>query len=203
MKHTAKFAITLLITTFAVSAGVLSNANVTLSQREADNLQNKIDAINQNGLKEKTSPRRTAVTEAEVNSYFVFHARDKIPAGITDPRVAILGEGRLTGRAMVDMDDVRRNRSSGRWFDPFNYLSGKLPVSVKGVLRTSQGMARFEVEASEISGIPLPKTMLQELVSYFSRTPENPKGLNLDDPFKLPAKIREIEVAKGEATVIQ
>ncbi|MGH7774741.1 MAG: hypothetical protein ACREQA_21160 [Candidatus Binatia bacterium] len=203
MKHAAKFTLALLTTTFAVGAGVLSNANVTLSQREADNLQNKIVAINQNGLKEKVSPRRTPVTEAELNSYFVFHGRDKIPAGITDPRVAILGEGRLAGRAMVDMDDVRRNRNSGRWFDPFNYLSGKVPVGVKGVLRTSQGMARFEVETSEISGFPLPRKMLQELVSYFSRTPENPKGLNLDDPFKLPAKIRAIEVAKGEAVVVQ
>ena len=43
----------------------------------------------------------------------------------------------------------------------------------------------------------VPKTVLQELVSYYSRTPENPDGINMDDPFELPARIREIRVGTG------
>ena len=35
--------------------------------------------------------------------------------------------------------------------------------------------------------MPIPKAVLQEIVSYYSRSPERPDGLSLDDPFALPA----------------
>jgi hypothetical protein len=40
-------------------------------------------------------------------------------------------------------------------------------------------------------------------VSYYSRTPENPQGVRLDDTFSLPANIRQIEVGQGQAVVVQ
>ena len=49
----------------------------------------------------------------------------------------------------------------------------------------------------------IPKTVLQELLSYYSRTKENPNGINMDDPFELPARIREIRVGKATATIVQ
>jgi hypothetical protein len=76
-------------------------------------------------------------------------------------------------------------------------------VSAAGTLRTTRGVARLELESAEIYGIRIPKTLLQEVVSYYSRSQENPRGLNLDDPFTLPARIREIEVRKGQAIVLQ
>jgi len=49
----------------------------------------------------------------------------------------------------------------------------------------------------------VPKSVIQELLSYYSRTPENPAGINMDDPFELPAQIREIRVAPGAAIIVQ
>jgi hypothetical protein len=49
----------------------------------------------------------------------------------------------------------------------------------------------------------LPKPLLQELVTFFSRTPDNPNGFNIDAPFNLPAKIREVVVNRGDAVVVQ
>ena len=49
----------------------------------------------------------------------------------------------------------------------------------------------------------LPKSILQELLSHYSRSSEKPSGINMDDPFELPARIREIEVGSGTATIIQ
>jgi hypothetical protein len=49
----------------------------------------------------------------------------------------------------------------------------------------------------------VPKTFLQELVSYYSRTPTNPRGVNLEDPFALPASIRQIDVGAGQAVIVQ
>ena len=51
--------------------------------------------------------------------------------------------------------------------------------------------------------MPVPKSVLQELVSYYSRSSQNPTGVSLDTPFELPARIREIRVGQKQATVIQ
>ena len=59
------------------------------------------------------------------------------------------------------------------------------------------------LESAEISGISVPKSLLQELLSFYSKSPEKPSGISMDDPFELPARIKEIRVGKGEAMVVQ
>jgi hypothetical protein len=71
------------------------------------------------------------------------------------------------------------------------------------VLTTRNGVGRFALESAAVSGIPIPKMLLQEIVGYYSRTPQNPAGIGLDDPFALPARIREILVERGQAIVVQ
>ena len=117
---------------------------------------------------------------------------------------SIVGAGKVTGQAVVDLDTLgAKRRPSGSSFDPFSLLAGKVPVSVTGTLQTQNGTGRFEVQRAEISGIPVPVTVLQELLSYYSRTPEKPDGVRLDSPFALPAKIRQIEVGQGQAVIVQ
>ena len=175
-----------------------------LTQGAAAQLQKKITLISENGRAKHPAARRTAVSEAEVNSYLKYEMATELPTGVTDPYVTIEGAGRLTGRAIVDLNRVKAERSSGRWLDPLSYLGGKAPVAAVGVLRTSQGTARLELESTTISGVVVPKMLLQALVSYYSRSADDPDGFGLDDSFQLPAGIREIEVGKkGEAVVIQ
>jgi len=64
-------------------------------------------------------------------------------------------------------------------------------------------MARFALETAKVGGVPVPKMVVQELVTFYSRTESNPRGLNLDDPYPLPARIQQIEVRPGEALVKQ
>jgi hypothetical protein len=45
--------------------------------------------------------------------------------------------------------------------------------------------------------------MLQEIVSYYSKSESSPNGVALDQPFALPNGIREIQTARGQATVVQ
>jgi hypothetical protein len=78
-----------------------------------------------------------------------------------------------------------------------------MPLTATGMLTTKDGIGRFQLESAEISGVAIPKTLLQELLTYYSRTPENPAGINMDDPFELPARIREIQVGQAQATVVQ
>jgi hypothetical protein len=117
--------------------------------------------------------------------------------------VAIIGTGRLSGQAVVDLDEVRKQRSHTGFFDPVSYLGGRLPIVATGILTTSEGVGRFQLESAAVSGVPIPKRVLQEIVSVYSRTPQSPSGISLDDPFELPARIREIHVEPGQAVIVQ
>jgi hypothetical protein len=179
-------------------------AEQKFSKLEADRFQSKLTKIVQYG---QTPPRRAAaqstqVTDAEVNAYLRHHAQADIPVGIVEPVLTALGDGRVGGRAVVDLDAVRKQKQRG-WLDPMGYLSGRLPVTATGRLTTKDGVGRFQLESAEVSGVTVPKVFIQELLSYYSRTPKDPDGINMDDPFALPARIREIRVAKGAATVVQ
>jgi len=78
-----------------------------------------------------------------------------------------------------------------------------VPLTARGILRSKDGKGEFQLISAEIHRIPLPKALVQELVTFFSRTQENPRGIYIDEPFNLPAKIREVIINQGEAVVVQ
>jgi len=187
----------------------LVGASVTLSARlskqEADQFSSKLTRIVAAGNTKslKAAPAQTTqISDSELNSYFKYNAQGQIPAGIVDPAINALGEGRVGGRAVVDLDAVRKQKQRG-WLDPMGYLTGRLPITAAGRLTTKDGVGQFTLESAEISGVTIPKTVLQELLSYYSRTKENPNGINMDDPFELPARIREIRVGNATSTIVQ
>ena len=175
------------------------------TKQEADRFQSKLVRIVEAGNRPRAkadSALTTQMTDAEVTAFLRHNARDQVPVGIVEPTLTALGDGRVGGRAIVDLDAVRAQKQRG-WLDPLSYLTGKLPLTATGVLVTQEGVGRFQLESAEISGVAIPKTLVQELLSYYSKTTERPAGINMDDPFELPSRIREIRVGKGEATVIQ
>jgi hypothetical protein len=115
----------------------------------------------------------------------------------------MLGQGRVGGQAIVDLEQIGKRRATGGIFDPWAYVGGRVPVSLTGTLQTQNGLARFELEQAEISGVPVPNTLVQELVSFYSKSPRQPEGVRLDDTYELPANIRHIEVGQGQAVVVQ
>jgi hypothetical protein len=187
----------------------LVGASVTLSARlskqEADQFSSKLTRIVASGNTKslKAAPTQTTqISDSELNSYFKYNAQGQIPVGIVDPTINALGDGRVGGRAVVDLDAVRKQKQRG-WLDPMGYLTGRLPITAAGRLTTKEGVGQFTLESAEVSGVTIPKTVLQELLSYYSRTKENPDGINMDDPFELPARIREIRVGKATSTIVQ
>jgi hypothetical protein len=180
----------------------LVRADAGLTRRDADAFDQKLQLIQQYAERPARTPRSTTIAEREVNAYFRYHGKEQVPVGIVDPYIMILGEGRLGGRATVDLDAVRTQKTRG-WLDPLAYLAGSLPVTATGRLLTNGGTGRFELEAAEIAGVSVPKGVLQELLSYYSRTPEHPRGIDMDESFELPAAIREIQVGKGQAVILQ
>lgn len=194
--------VTLVLLIGAVAAAGLTADN-PVSKRDAEQLKQKVATITTLGASPVIKARRTTVTENELNAYLAYDAHQDLPPGVVEPSITILGTGRVSGRAVVDLDSVRKSRSATSMLDPMSYLSGRLPITATGTLTTSNGVGQFQLESAAVSGVPVPKMILQEIVTYYSRTPLNPGGIGLDDPFALPARIREIQVERGQAIIVQ
>jgi hypothetical protein len=205
MKHRLSAAV---VVGMLVAAGValpnLALQAAAISKQQADLFARKVaQIVGQGDRNQKPGTRRTSVSETELNSWFAYSATPLLPAGVADPRVTMVGNGKLAGKAVVDLDTIARKKQSGGTFDLWNLIGGKVPVNVIGTLRTKDGQGSFLLESADVSGVPVPKTFLQEMVSYYSRTPNNPRGVNLEDPFALPASIRQIDVGAGQAVIVQ
>jgi hypothetical protein len=176
------------------------------SKQQGDRFESKLQRIvvfgNTPAAPGRKVTQTTEITDDELNSYLRFHAREQIPAGMVEPTLNALGDGRVGGRVIVDLDAVRKQRQRG-WLDPLAYLTGQLPVTATGILTTKEGVGQFQLESAEISGVTVPKGLVQELLTHYSRTPEDPDGINMDDPFELPSRIKEIRVGKAQSTVVQ
>jgi hypothetical protein len=190
--------LTLFAAVTLTSTLVLAGAPTT---QQAAAFEAKMNAIIARGEARPTG-YRTEFAGDEVNAYLQFRLSSQLPTGVADPSVGLHDQGRLSGRAIVDLDGIRQ-KSSGGWFDPAAYIGGKLPVTATGTLKTADGRGQFFLETAEISGVPIPKTLLQEVVSFYTKSPALPNGVNLDAPFDLPSGIRQIDVAADKATVVQ
>lgn len=204
MRGTPWFTAAAVAGTIAVAA--LAAADV-YTRADSTSMRQKIERIVQT---ERTVAQRkapagltTPLSQREVNSYLRYDLAPQVPVGIADPVITILGEGRLLGEAVVDLDAVSRANPPKGFFDPMRLLTGRLPLRVQGVLATSSGTGRFSLESASLAGLPIPKSVLQTLLSHYSRSQEKPDGIGLDDPFALPAAIREIRVEPGRALVVQ
>src|SRR4051812_45686215 len=117
-----------------ISAGVV-HADVRATRRDAGLLKQKVAAINAHADKPTKAGRRTIVTESEVNSYLVYEAREQIPVGVVQPTITVIGGNRLSGRAIVDLDAVRKQKAPTRPLDPINYLIGRPAGPAVGEVR--------------------------------------------------------------------
>jgi hypothetical protein len=186
----------------AVALVASVTANAKWSRADADAFYSKMVQIATHGLVAKRPAKRTTLLERELNAYIAVHGQAELPAGVVDPTVSILPDGRLMGRATVDLDAVRTSQERGL-LSPWTLLRGQLPVEAIGILRTQKGVGAFTLESATVGGVPVPKAILQELVTYYSRSESQPQGINIEAPFRLPAEILEIRTAQGQALVVQ
>lgn len=162
----------------------------------------KLATIEQNGDRHPVKPLRVTLLEDEINAFLV-GGDANLPPGIMKPHVTLAGPGQISGTAIVDLDAVRKQHAQASGFSPLAYLSGKLPVSVSGTLTSAGGRAQFELQSAEVNGLPVPKVLINELVSYYARSAALPSGISLDSPFPLPDRIKQIDVQRGQAIIIQ
>lgn len=198
-----------LVTVAFALAGLAGSASLPAQdplRADADSMQRKLLAIAaRSELKpaQRPTPMRTTFTEREVNAYFKVNATDVVPTGIVNPQLSIDEGGRVRAKALVDLQAAVKPKERS-WLDPLAWVPpGQIEVTAAGVIQAAEGKARVAIESATLGGVPVSKSVLQELVAYYSRTPEHPAGVNLDEPFELPANIRAVETRRGTATVVQ
>jgi hypothetical protein len=198
----------LLRTRAAVCLAILSAAVAVLgaadgrgASTQARQFQQKLETIQANAERESVKPLRVTLLETELNA-FLLDGGASLPPGVLEPHVSLLGPGQVSGSAIVDLDAVRKQNQPGA-LSPLAYLSGKLPVSVTGLLKSSNGQAQFELQSAEVNGISVPKILIAELVSYYTRSAALPNTISLDSPFPLPERIKQIDVQRGQVIIIQ
>lgn len=188
----------------AVAAGSLP-AQAPPSQADADAMQAKIERVAAAADSQRPAdapPLHTTFTEREINAYLAIEGPNVLPPGVAMPRVQLGDAGRVRARAIVHLDGVRRSRERSP-FDPLAYVTGAVEVVATGRLEGSAGQGVIRFESAMVGGVALPKTVAQELLRFYTRAPERPRGFAFDEPFALPAGVRAVSVERGAATVTQ
>ncbi len=185
----------------AEAAGRVVQAADAASEEAGARLERRLLEILQNAGEPSSEVRLTPLPEPDVNAYLAHQAVPHLPVGIQAPVVRI-GEDSLSAEAVIDLDAIRDSRERAG-FDPVQFLGGRLAVTASGRIRSGGGVARLEVETVTVGGIRVPVEVLQELVRYFTRTPDQPEGTSLDAPIPLPYGITELRLTPGLAVIVQ
>jgi hypothetical protein len=174
------------------------------ARAEADRMSKKVQAIlaRAEAPAAQSKPVTTTFTESELNAYLRLDPTVGLPVGLKHPTLTLLDGGRVDSKALVDLDMVRVSEKRG-WLDPLAYVTGIVEVRTIGTFRGSNGKGLYVYESASLGGMPIPKSILAELVAFYTRSPETPNGIPLDAPFDLPHRIRNVELRRGMGTVIQ
>jgi len=175
------------------------------TRAEADAMQTKIvrvAAAAETPRPPNAPPLSTTFAEREINAYLALEGPALLPPGIAMPRVRLGDDGRVQAWAIVDLDAVRRSRERSA-FDPLSYLTGTVEVVAGGRVEGSGGEGLIRYESATVGGVAVPKTVAQELLRFYTSTPDRPRGFAFDEPFDLPAGLRAVSVERGAVTVMQ
>lgn len=167
----------------------------------ATRLQEKLEELAENSTRSPVPPKHLTFAEDEVNLLVARYLKGNAPQAIGEPQVTILSDARLVARVLVDVDEFKRNRK--RNSGPLNFLSGKVPVIVRGDVAGQNGRGQFRLQSAEVNGITLPRAMVLELLANHTRSRNYPQGFDIEKPFDLPLKIREMGLSPGELWVTQ
>ena len=141
-----------------------------------------------------------AVSERQVNSYVTLSLAPKIPPAISGLSFHF-EPGRLAASGMLDLDAVRSKLPPSGPSSLLAFLSGTVPVTLKGRFQGTDGLGRVEVEEATVAGINLPPALLSQIVAQATRTAKQPQGFDLLTPFPLPWTARSVRLEAGRAVV--
>jgi hypothetical protein len=172
-----------------------------LSWKDADSLARKLEAIERRSAPGAgRQPAQTVqVTQAELNSYLNLSLAPQLPPGLSELDVRLERE-RVAASAVLDLDrlPIKLKDPASPW-NPLNFLGGRVPLELRGKLTSDGGFGSFAPEQVRLASVPLPPSLLAQLVAGATRTRENPRGFDILSPFRLPYAAKRVRLQPGRA----
>jgi hypothetical protein len=169
------------------------------SRSEADALDRKLTDIDQRHKAGKVARGQSVpVDESELNSYLNLSPDVKMPRGLSDVRVRLEME-RIHATGILDLDQVRDKMPSLSPLSPLYWLSGRVPVLLRGRVLNDEGFASIEWEDVRVGNVPVPIALLRQIVSSTTRSDSLPDGFDIAAPFPLPYSIRQVRIQPSRA----
>ncbi len=172
-----------------------------LSWEDADWVSETIAQIEKKLSAGKPASRQTiVVTERQFNSWVNLSLAAKIPEGVSGFELG-LQKDRLLARGLLDLDRVKSKVPQGVGTSLLAFLSGSVPVELRGRFSSADGKGKIEVEEALVAGISLPPAVVAQIVSQSTRTANRPQGFDILSPFPLPFTARRVRLEPGRALV--
>jgi hypothetical protein len=171
-----------------------------LSWSDADSFNRKLIELQARLRRPREAGRSPAttmvVTQVEINSYLNLMLQPTLPAGLMDLDFAI-EKDRLAARGLIDLDRVKSSMPKQSLLNPLYYLTGRLPVELKGRLQTDGGFGTFSFDDIRVGPVMIPPAVLGEIVASLTKTPQNPAGFDILAPFRLPYALKKLRLQSG------
>jgi hypothetical protein len=186
----------LLVVALGAPAPASARAMVGVSQEWAEALAHKLQAALQ-------APRgrpnaALVVTEGELNSYLNITLRSKLPPELSELRLRFERD-RLSANALVDFDLVKAKLPSLGPFNPLSFMTGKVQAVAAGRLSAENGFGNVQFEELRLGSVPIPMTLVEQAVAASTRSAEQPQGVDVHAPFRLPYGIKRVRLQAGKA----
>lgn len=170
-----------------------------LSWEDADWVGDTLARIERRLAAGKPASRQTiVVSERQLNSFVTLALGPRVPAGLSGLEIA-LQKDRLLARGVLDLDRVKSKMTQGAGLLAF--LSGPVPVELRGRFSSAEGRGQVEVEEALVAGISLPPSVLAQIVVQSTRNEKRPQGIDILAPFPLPYTARRVRLEPGRALV--
>jgi hypothetical protein len=170
-----------------------------LTWAAADALAQKLLDIQARARARQPQAASIPVSETELNSYLNLTLAPQIPPGVSD--VALhLQKDRVEASGFVDLDKLPvKQAAAGSPWNPLNFLGGRVPVLLRAKLTTEDGFGTLEPEEVRLASVPVPLSMLEQIVAQSTKTKENPQGFDILSPFRLPYAAKRLKLQPGKA----
>ena len=180
---------------------VRPQAPAGLSWADADWVAETVARVERRLSAGKPASRQTiVVTERQLNSWVNLSLASKIPEGLSAVELG-LQKDRVVARGVLDLDRVKSKVPQGAGAGLLTFLSGAVPVELRGRFSSAEGSGKVEVEEALVAGISLPPALVAQIVSQSTRSAKRPQGFDILSPFALPFTARRVRLEPGRALV--
>jgi hypothetical protein len=202
MRASYLFALLLLAPVVSGEQGPRPVPRPGLSWAEAEALDRKLTAIEKQRVvaPRASRPETVTVTESELNSYLNLTMAEKLPKEVKNLEVHLLEHERLQANGLVDLDKVKAKvaATSSSW-NPLLLMGGFVPVQLRGRLVNRDGFGSIVWEDVQVNTWSLPVSLLEQMVASATKKPDNPDGVDISAPFRLPYSVRRVRLEPGRA----